>query len=129
MYTLFACFLFANILDNMQACKAENRLKFLPTLENFFEEAVEQADPDAGIEEEYKVVNKATFQWRALRLLASRSNHFFTPSMTPFKALPQYLSSVIEQLSKEFDKTSSDGVVTTTTVPADVKIKTEVVEP
>ena len=94
----------------MEACKAENRLKFLPQLESYFEEAIEQADPEAGIEEEYKVVKDPNFQWRALRLLASRSNHFFTPSATPFKALPAYLSSVIDQLGKEFNKSLTNMV-------------------
>ena len=89
----------------MVACKAESRLKFLPSLESFFEEAIEQADPEAGIEEKYKVVNHSNFQWKALRLLARRSHHFFTPSQSPFKALPAYLSSVINQLGKEFNKT------------------------
>lgn len=96
--------------DNMESCKIETRLKFLPSLETFFEEAVEQADPEAGIEEEYKVVNDPNFQWRALRLLARRSHHFFTPSATPFKALPAYLTSVIEQLKKEFNRQSEDGL-------------------
>jgi len=90
--------------DNLKACKAENRLNFLPQLDTFFEEAIEQADPEAGIEEEYKVVNDSSFQWRALRLLAHRSHHFFTPSQTPFKALPEYLQSVIENISKDFQK-------------------------
>lgn len=73
-------------------------------MENFFKEAIEQGDPEAGIEEEYKVVNQSNFQWKALRLLARRSHHFFTPSQTPFKALPAYLSTVIGQLGKEFNK-------------------------
>lgn len=116
--------------DNMEACKAESRLKFLPTLEHFFEEAVEQVDPGAGIEEEYKAVNNPNFQWRALRLLAQRSHHFFTPSTTPFKALPQYLSSVIEQLGKEFDKTPGAADVSTGTAAEmklidTTKVKTE----
>ena len=105
--------------DNLKACKAENRLNFLPQLETFLEEAIEQADPEAGIEEEYKLVNDSSFQWRALRLLAHRSHHFFTPSQTPFKALPEYLQSVIENISKDFLK--PDGIKT--------EIKEETVDP
>eukprot|EP00111_Clytia_hemisphaerica_P024541 TCONS_00072358-protein len=107
--------------DNMEACKAESRLKFLPQLEPFFEEAVEQADPEAGIEDEYKIVNKPNFQWKALRLLARRSHHFFTPSTTPFKALPAYLTSVIEQLGKEFNKTAQNAVSLNETAETTVK--------
>jgi len=107
--------------DNLKACKAENRLNFLPQLDTFFEEAIEQADPEAGIEEEYKVVNDSSFQWRALRLLAHRSHHFFTPSQTPFKALPEYLQSVIENISKDFQKP--------TEIKVEPVIKEEAVEP
>ncbi|RMX53609.1 hypothetical protein pdam_00023130 [Pocillopora damicornis] len=39
--------------DNLEACKADNRV-FLPTLEEYFSEAIEQADPAAMVEEEYK---------------------------------------------------------------------------
>jgi len=95
----------------LKACKAENRLNFLPQLETFLEEAIEQADPEAGIEEEYKLVNDGSFQWRALRLLAHRSHHFFTPSQTPFKPLPEYMQSVIETIAKDFQKASEPPVV------------------
>jgi len=97
--------------DNLKACKAENRLNFLPQLETFLEEAIEQADPEAGIEEEYKLVNDGSFQWRALRLLAHRSHHFFTPSQTPFKPLPEYMQSVIETIAKDFQKASEPPLV------------------
>jgi THO complex subunit 1 len=40
-------------LDNMEACCSQDR-DFLPSLHDFFEEAVEQSDPDAMIEDEYK---------------------------------------------------------------------------
>ena len=88
----------------MASAKEDSRLKFLPNLKDFFDEAIEQADPNAGIEDEYKLVKQPNFQWRALRLLARRSDHFFTPSATPFKALPEYLTSVVENISKDMSK-------------------------
>jgi THO complex subunit 1 len=39
--------------NNLEACKSKDR-DFLPSLEVYFEEAIEQLDPTAGIEEEYK---------------------------------------------------------------------------
>ena len=96
--------------DNLESCKAENRVKFLPNLDEFFEEAVEQADPAAQIEDEYKLVSKSSFGWRALRLLARRSYQFFTPSNQPFKALPDYLTSVISQFAKDMNTTSTATV-------------------
>ena len=43
---------------------------FLPSLQSYFEEAVEQLDPANGIEEEYKKVNNGEWGWRALRLMS-----------------------------------------------------------
>jgi len=37
--------------DNMEACRSKDR-DFLPTLENYFEEAIEQLDP--SVESQYK---------------------------------------------------------------------------
>jgi len=87
--------------DNLEACKAENRTKFLPTLQEFFEEAIEQADPEAGIEEQYKLVKNSEFGWRALRLLSRRSFNFFTPSNQPFKPLSDYLSYAVSQVARD----------------------------
>jgi THO complex subunit 1 len=39
--------------DNLEACRLESR-NFMPTLEEYFEEAIDQADPDSGVEAEYK---------------------------------------------------------------------------
>ncbi|KAM7435596.1 THO complex subunit 1 [Porites harrisoni] len=97
--------------DNLEACKAENRV-FLPTLEEYFSEAIEQADPEAMVEDEYKVVKKSNYGWRALRLLARRSHHFFQPSTNPFKTLPEYLDSVVHQLAQELPTLKSEeGIV------------------
>lgn len=41
--------------DNMAACRSKER-EFLPSLENYFEEAIMQADPAAMIEPQYKCV-------------------------------------------------------------------------
>lgn len=86
--------------DNMEACRSQKR-DFLPLLETFFEEAIEQADPVNMIEDKYKHVNNSTYGWRALRLLARRSPHFFTPSNQPISKLPLYLESMIKKVAKE----------------------------
>ena len=39
--------------NNLEACKSKER-DFLPSLEGYFEEAIEQIDPAAMVEEEYK---------------------------------------------------------------------------
>lgn len=86
--------------DNIEACKSEKRT-FLPTLESFFEESIEQADPENQVEEQYKLVNDPNFSWRALRLLAKRSPYFFTQIVQTGMKLPEYIESMIKKIQKE----------------------------
>ena len=44
----------------------------IPSLADYLKEVHEQMDPDAGIEEEHKVKNDKSFQWKALRLMAKK---------------------------------------------------------
>ncbi|XP_028922344.1 THO complex subunit 1 isoform X3 [Ornithorhynchus anatinus] len=93
--------------DNMEACKSESR-EYMPTLEEFFEEAIEQADPENMVENEYKAVNNSNYGWRALRLLARRSPHFFQPTNQQFKSLPEYLENMVIKLAKELPPPSEE---------------------
>uniref|UniRef100_A0A8C4VXI9 THO complex subunit 1 n=1 Tax=Gopherus evgoodei TaxID=1825980 RepID=A0A8C4VXI9_9SAUR len=93
--------------DNMEACKSETR-EYMPTLEEFFEEAIEQADPENMVENEYKAVNNSNYGWRALRLLARRSPHFFQPTNQQFKSLPEYLENMVIKLAKELPPPSEE---------------------
>lgn len=93
--------------DNIEACKSESR-EFMPTLEQFFEEAIEQADPENMVENEYKVVNNSNYGWRALRLLARRSPHFFQPTNQQFRSLPEYLENMVIKLAKELPPPSEE---------------------
>ncbi|XP_054285529.1 THO complex subunit 1-like [Macrosteles quadrilineatus] len=86
--------------DNLEACRAPER-NFLMSLEEYFKEAIEQFDPSAMVEEQYKVVNDGNFGWRALRLLALQSTHFFTHSNNPINKLPEYLEAMIKKIAKE----------------------------
>lgn len=49
----------------------------------------------------YRRVNEANFGWRALRLLARRSLHFFTHGNTPITKLPDYLETHVRKLAKD----------------------------
>nr|XP_021135827.1 THO complex subunit 1 isoform X2 [Columba livia] len=93
--------------DNMEACKSESR-EYMPTLEEFFEEAIEQADPENMVENKYKAVNNSNYGWRALRLLARRSPHFFQPTNQQFKSLPEYLENMVIKLAKELPPPSEE---------------------
>ncbi|XP_038860017.1 THO complex subunit 1-like isoform X2 [Salvelinus namaycush] len=89
--------------NNMAACQSVSR-EFMPTLEEFFEEAIEQADPANMVEDEYKVVRNSNYGWRALRLLSRRSPHFFQPTNQQIKSLADYLESMVIKLAKELPK-------------------------
>ncbi|XP_068459526.1 THO complex subunit 1 [Clinocottus analis] len=89
--------------DNMEACKSDSR-EFMPSLDEFFAEAIEQADPTNMVEDEYKAVRNPNYGWRALRLLSRRSPHFFQPTNQKFKSLADYLDSMVSKLAKELPK-------------------------
>jgi len=86
--------------DNLEACRAKER-DFLPSLENYLEEAIEQLDPKNEIEETYKKVNNGEWGWRALRLMSRRSTHFFISGNNPIDKLPKYLESMLGKMAKE----------------------------
>lgn len=48
-----------------------------------------------------RAVNNSNYGWRALRLLARRSPHFFQPTNQQFKSLPEYLENMVIKLAKE----------------------------
>ncbi|XP_037644430.1 THO complex subunit 1 isoform X1 [Sebastes umbrosus] len=89
--------------NNMDACRSESR-EFMPSLDEFFAEAIEQADPTNMVEDEYKAVRNPNYGWRALRLLSRRSPHFFQPTNQKFKSLADYLDSMVSKLAKELPK-------------------------
>uniref|UniRef100_A0A087Y1U4 THO complex 1 n=1 Tax=Poecilia formosa TaxID=48698 RepID=A0A087Y1U4_POEFO len=97
--------------DNMEACKSESR-EFMPSLDEFFAEAIEQADPVNMVEEEYKVVRNPNYGWRALRLLSRRSPHFFQPTNQKFKSLADYLDTMVCKLAKELPDIPSEEIKT-----------------
>ena len=86
--------------DNFQACKLKTRT-FVPDVEKFLEEPAEQADPEARIEAEYKVINNPNVAWQALRLLSRGSGHFFQNTTAQIKPLPEYLEHVIVHTAKD----------------------------
>ncbi|XP_053681802.1 THO complex subunit 1 [Sabethes cyaneus] len=72
--------------DNLQACKGEDR-NFLPSLEAYLDGSKDKQDP--------------SFEWRALRLLARQSPHFFTLFNSPSYKVADYLESVRKKIQKD----------------------------
>ncbi|KAK0161819.1 hypothetical protein PV327_008231 [Microctonus hyperodae] len=93
--------------NNLEACKSKDR-DFLPSLETYFEEAIMQSDPAAMVDNEYKKVNDGNFGWRALRLLARRSPHFFVHGNYPINKLPEYLETMIKKIAKDRPQLQTD---------------------
>ena len=88
--------------DNLEGCRKKSR-KFVPNMQKFLGETIEQADPAARIEPEYKVINNPNFSWQALRLLSQSSTHFFQNTTAQIKSLPEYLEHVAVQTGKDFN--------------------------
>ncbi len=74
--------------DNLQACKGVDR-NFLPTLETYLDSPKEKEKSDPS------------FEWRALRLLARQSPHFFSLSNTPSCKIADLLEVVYKKIQKE----------------------------
>ena len=89
--------------DNLQACEQSSRV-FMPDKSEFLEEPIQQADPEAKIEDQYKMVNDPNFTWQALRLLSSTSPHYFQNTTAAIKPIPDYLEHVIVQEGKDLQQ-------------------------
>ncbi|CAG0893297.1 unnamed protein product [Darwinula stevensoni] len=88
--------------DNLAGCRSQDR-KFVPSMEDYFAEAIEQLNPKAQIEPQYKKVNNADFQWRALRLLAAQSPHFFMQNQLIFPS-KEFLEMTLQKVAKELPR-------------------------
>lgn len=84
--------------NNLEACKGKER-DFLPSLEDYFGEAIEQLEKPTKDEE--SLLKDGNFGWRALRLLARRSPHFFTYSTTIMNPLSSYLEMMVRKIAHE----------------------------
>ncbi|XP_055696133.1 THO complex subunit 1 isoform X2 [Lutzomyia longipalpis] len=72
--------------DNLQACKGSDR-NFLPSLESYLDNPKDKNDP--------------SYEWRALRLMARQSPHFFTLFNTPSYKVSDYVESVRKKIQKD----------------------------
>ena len=82
--------------DNFEAARNRER-RYTPSVMTYFAEAIEQADPEQCVEEEYKHVNNEGWNWRALRLMARRSSQFFASSTVPGRKLRDYMDNIVKR--------------------------------
>jgi len=91
--------------DNLEAASAPER-DFLPSMDEYLSEAVEQLDPAQQVEESYRKVNDGQWGWRALRLLSKTSPYFFTYGNAPIGTLPKYLTTMLKKHYPDWDSKS-----------------------
>lgn len=80
--------------DNLQACRGADR-NFLPSIDQYLENRKDKTD--------------TAFEWRALRLLARQSPHFFTMIPTPNK-VSDYLETIRKKMVESRTKTKAESV-------------------
>lgn len=90
--------------DNLEACRSKER-DFLPSLEEYFADAMRQLEIFGKDEE--SVLKDSNTGWRALRLLARKSPHFFTYNNTILNSLSSYLEMMVRKISH--DKRGKDN--------------------
>lgn len=86
--------------DNLEACKGKER-DFLPTLEDYFADAITQIESPSPVKDEDNLLKDGNYGWRALRLLAKRSPHFFTYSTVIMNPLSSYLEMMVKKIAHD----------------------------
>lgn len=79
--------------DNLQACRGDDR-NFLPPIDSYLDTQPDKAD--------------ASYEWRALRLLARQSPLFFSLTPAPSK-VADYLDTVRKKINEGKTKVKADG--------------------
>ncbi|EGD72748.1 hypothetical protein PTSG_04478 [Salpingoeca rosetta] len=83
---------------NMEACK---RAKVrVPSLKEYFLDAVEEMDPAECVEEEYWQINDFRFNWKGLRLISRKKVNLF--HFADQLSLKSYMESTLNILAKDF---------------------------
>lgn len=84
---------------NLEACRDPAR-QFLPSIREFFDEAIEQLDPANEVERQYWLIAQPDWAWKALRLLAKRSPHYFMQINQNVRPINEYLEFICTRLGK-----------------------------
>ncbi|GLV45016.1 Hpr1 [Carabus blaptoides fortunei] len=78
---------------------------FLPTLTSYLSQAARELQPESTVAEHDKKIYDGNFGWKALRLIAQRSNRFFDYSKEPIPKTADFLKMMIMKvLDAERDK-------------------------
>ena len=95
---------------------------YMPSLEAYLKPVHEQMDPEAGIEEEYKLKNDKAFQWKALRLMARKDVSLLSKVSAPNGSIEDAAAAVFgpkEKLKEELaDMMATEPTAEPATEPA-----------
>ena len=75
---------------------AKRQQALMPVLTEYLQPVYEQADPEAGIEEEYKMKNDKAFCWKAFRLIAKNDVGLLSKVSTPGGSLETAVKHLFE---------------------------------
>ncbi|CAB3259626.1 unnamed protein product [Arctia plantaginis] len=84
--------------DNLAACRTKER-DFMPSLESYM---VCESETETA-----RRTSCGGWGWRALRLLARRSPHFFVHTNNPIGRLPDYLNAMVDRVTREVAATAA----------------------
>ncbi|KAM3184587.1 hypothetical protein ACTXT7_008057 [Hymenolepis weldensis] len=90
--------------DNLEACRDKRRLFAPSNLNEYFQDAILEMDPNEKVEEQFKRVNQESWTWRALRVLSRRNNQFYKNWNPPGRSVKDYLTDI---LSEDLESTES----------------------
>ncbi|CAH0729528.1 unnamed protein product, partial [Brenthis ino] len=115
--------------DNLEACRTKER-DFMPSLESYMLSGGAGGGPGgAGGGAGGAGAWGGGWGWRALRLLARRSPHFFVHTNNPIGKLPDYLDDMVKKISREVAaNAASSNVNGDSSSGSDKAVKQEQVE-
>lgn len=98
----------SNSLEDIAANAAKSGV---PTLVDFLQPVVEQMDPAAGIEEEYKLKNDKAYCWKALRLMAKKDVSLLSQVSAPGGSLEAAVKYMDDKLKGELKEEKEESAL------------------
>nr|CDS25479.1 UDP galactose 4 epimerase [Hymenolepis microstoma] len=89
--------LWSMVPDNLEACRDKRRLFAPSDLNEYFQDAILEMDPNEKVEEQYKRCNQESWTWRALRVLSRRNNQFYKNWNPPGRSVKDYLTDILSE--------------------------------
>ncbi|KAM7537874.1 hypothetical protein Aperf_G00000073515 [Anoplocephala perfoliata] len=83
--------------DNLEACRDKSRLFAPQNLNVYFQDAILEMEPTEKVEDQYRLINKESWSWRALRILSRRNNQFYKNWNPPGRSIKDYLTDILSE--------------------------------